>query len=111
MPSVIRGSDNLDSAAAAGLKAWANFNGTTATIRAAYNVTSVTRNSTGDYTVNFTNAMADSNYAVVYGGADSGSNMGRSQTSQSTTQFRLVCRNTNNAGVVDDTQVHIAVYR
>jgi hypothetical protein len=47
-------------------KAWVNFNGiTTATVRASYNVSSVTRNSTGDYTVNFTNAMPDTNYATI----------------------------------------------
>lgn len=46
-------------------KAWVNFNGSGgATIRASYNVSSVVRNATGDYTVNFTNALADANYAV-----------------------------------------------
>ena len=43
--------------------AWVNFNGATATIRAGYNVSSITRNGTGDYTINFTNALADANYA------------------------------------------------
>jgi hypothetical protein len=47
-------------------KAWVNFNGTgTVAIRADYNVTSITDNGTGNYTVNFTNAMADANYAGV----------------------------------------------
>jgi predicted GNAT superfamily acetyltransferase len=47
-------------------KAWVNFNGTgTVAIRADYNVTSITDNGTGTYTVNFTNAMADANYAGV----------------------------------------------
>jgi len=48
-------------------KAWVNFDGTTAspsTIRASYNVSSVTKNGTGDYTVNFTTALADANYSV-----------------------------------------------
>ena len=46
-------------------KAWVNFNGTgTVAIRAAGNVSSITDNGTGDYTVNFTTAMADANYAV-----------------------------------------------
>ena len=44
-------------------KAWVNFNGvTTVTIRASYNVSSVTRNSLANYTVNFTNAFVDANY-------------------------------------------------
>lgn len=45
-------------------KAWVNFTGSTAAIRASYNVSSITRNGTGDYTVSFTNAMADTNYVV-----------------------------------------------
>jgi hypothetical protein len=48
-------------------RAWVNFDGTTSpgTIRASGNVSSVTRNGTGDYTVNFTTAMPDANYAAV----------------------------------------------
>jgi hypothetical protein len=43
-----------------------NFNGTsTVAIRASGNVSSITDNGTGDYTVNFTTAMADINYSVV----------------------------------------------
>jgi hypothetical protein len=46
-------------------KAWVNFNGvSTASIRASFNVSSVTRNGTGDYTVNFTTAMPDGNYSA-----------------------------------------------
>ena len=44
-------------------KAWVNFNGTgTVAIRANYNVSSITDNGVGDYTVNFTTAMPDTNY-------------------------------------------------
>jgi hypothetical protein len=47
-------------------RAWVNFNGTgTVAIRASYNVSSITDNGTGDYTVNFTNAMPDANYCAV----------------------------------------------
>lgn len=47
-------------------KAWVNFNGTgTVAIRAAGNVSSVTDNGTGDYTVNFTTAMPDASYNMV----------------------------------------------
>lgn len=63
MPSTIRGSDNFDSAGGNAVKAWVNFNGTgTVAIRAAFNVSSITDNGTGDYTVNFTSALADANY-------------------------------------------------
>jgi hypothetical protein len=49
-------------------KAWVNFNGTlsgTIAPRASYNVSSITKNGTGDYTVNFAMAMADANYTVA----------------------------------------------
>jgi hypothetical protein len=47
-------------------RAWVNFNGTgTVAIRASFNVSSITDNGTGDYTVNFTTAMADANYSAV----------------------------------------------
>jgi hypothetical protein len=46
-------------------RAWVNFNGTgTVAIRGSGNVTSITDNGAGDYTVNFTTAITDVNYAV-----------------------------------------------
>ena len=49
-------------------RAWVNFNGTgTVAIRASGNVSSITDNGTGDYTVNFTTAMTDANYASEVG--------------------------------------------
>lgn len=49
-----------------GVSAWVNFSasGGVITVRASHNVTSVTRNATGDYTVAFTNALASANYVV-----------------------------------------------
>lgn len=47
-------------------RAWVNFNGTgTVAIRASGNVSSITDNGVGEYTVNFTTALPDSNYAVT----------------------------------------------
>lgn len=46
-------------------RAWVNFNGTgTVAIRASYNVSSITDNGTGDYTVTFATAMPDANYSI-----------------------------------------------
>ena len=61
-------------AVAYGCRAWVNFNGTgTVAIRASGNVSSITDNGVGLYTVNFTTALPDSNYAVViYNNAESG---------------------------------------
>ena len=51
-------------------RAWVNFDGTgTVAIRASFNVSSITDNGTGNYTVNFTSALPDANYAVVASGA------------------------------------------
>ncbi len=45
-------------------KAWVNFNGTgTVAIRDSFNVSSITDNGTGDYTVNFTTAFPNANYS------------------------------------------------
>jgi hypothetical protein len=49
-------------------RAWVNFNGTgTVAIRASFNVSSITDNGVGVYTVNFTTAMLDANYSTVIG--------------------------------------------
>ena len=47
-------------------KAWINFNGTgTVAIRDSFNVSTLTDNGTGDYTISFTTAMANTNYVVT----------------------------------------------
>jgi len=52
-------------------RAWVNFNGTgTVAIRSSGNVSSITDNGTGNYTVNFTTAMPDANYAAAISGQD-----------------------------------------
>ena len=57
-------------ATAYGCRAWVNFNGTgTVAIRSSGNVTSITNNGTGDYTVNLTTAMPDINYSVSLSGS------------------------------------------
>jgi hypothetical protein len=57
-------------------RAWVNFNGTgVVAIRASGNVSSITDNGVGDYTVNFTTAMPDVDYSAV-GGANNGGTIG-----------------------------------
>ena len=56
-------------------RAWVNFNGTgTVAIRASFNVSSITDNGVGNYTVNLTNAIQDTNAGVLVsaGGIDTG---------------------------------------
>jgi hypothetical protein len=56
-------------------RAWVNFNGTgTVSIRSSFNVSSITDNGTGDYTVNFTTAMPDANYSIQATGQRAASN-------------------------------------
>lgn len=58
------GTSNLSIDGAA--KAWVNFNGTgTVAIRDSFNVSSITDDNTGRYTINFTNAFADTNYCPL----------------------------------------------
>lgn len=78
-------------AAAYGCRAWLNFNGTgTVAIRASGNVTSITDNGVGDYTINFTNAMPDANYAWSAGGnEDSNSTNNSTPTYKTTTTYQL----------------------
>ena len=62
-------------AVAYGCRAWVNFNGTgTVAIRASGNVSSITDNGTGSYTINFTTAMPDANYSVDASSSPTGSN-------------------------------------
>lgn len=71
-------------------RAWVNFNGTgTVAIRASFNVSSITDNGTGDYTVNFTTALPDANYA--YAG------MGRNSANQEITTLHASTAPTTSA--------------
>jgi hypothetical protein len=69
-------------ATAYGCRAWVNFDGTgTVAIRGSGNVSSITDNGTGNYTVNFTNAMPDVNFSIVTSGSrDVGGNPGAIST-------------------------------
>jgi len=65
MPSGWAGGNSTVFSNAGIAKAWVNFNGTgTVAIRASFNVSSITDNGTGNYTVNFATAMQDVNYSI-----------------------------------------------
>jgi hypothetical protein len=95
-------------------KAWVNFNGTgTVAIRGSYNVTSITDNGTGLYTVNFTNAMPDANYAVTGGGGNI-VNTARLFEYQTRTVNSVRVGNAgvfNAYGAVDMEEVSVAIFR
>ena len=95
-------------------RAWVNFNGTsTVAIRAQFNVSSITDNGTGDYTVNFSNAMSDANYSVQVGGNNNdafacGVNDGRGAP---TSSLVYVATNSNGGGRADCTYANVTINR
>jgi len=102
-------------AVAYGCRAWVNFNGTgTPAIREDGNVSSITDNNTGDYTVNLTTAMPDANYAVsLSSGGTSGAWTRRlydDGTARTTSLFRVLVGNSSFDGQ-DQAQVNIAIFR
>ena len=97
-------------------KAWVNFDGTgTPAIRASYNVSSITDNGTGDYTVNFTNALPDANYSVagaLGGSTILGIDIGNLATvAPTTTTFRFLSRGTTSGTPTDATYANISIFR
>jgi hypothetical protein len=101
-------------AIAYGCRAWVNFNGTgTVAIRASGNVSSITDNGTGDYTVNFTTAMADVNYAISVAGQTVGQNtIARSgQATTGTAGAVRVFAQTPVNTAIDTEYMTVAVFR
>lgn len=98
-------------------KAWVNFDGTgTVAIRAAFNVSSITDNGVGDYTVNFTTAMVDANYVAAglsraYATGASGAVVVEEHfdTSPTASAFRLNIKQTTT--LRDTTDCHIVFFR
>ncbi len=94
-------------------RAWVNFNGTsTVSIRASGNVSSITDNGTGAYTVNFTNAMPDANYAgVIMTGVYFGL-ASNDASAPTTSAFAFIVRQSNSpASSTDPSYVHVAIFR
>jgi hypothetical protein len=96
-------------------KAWVNFNGTgTVRIRGAFNVSSITDNGTGIYTINFTTAMPDANYAAT-------SMTDRSNAcavlfhldgeTKTTSALQLRNQRTDNNGQIDSRQSYVSIFR
>jgi hypothetical protein len=104
-------------------RAWVNINGASGaspTIRAAFNVASVTRNSTGSYTITFTTAMSDANYSWTIGGWNNGTGNGAwiaagtgsgSYPTGVTTSALSIIAYSNAGSVQDQDAICIAVFR
>jgi hypothetical protein len=113
--NIVTHTDGAGTVNAAHCRAWVNFNGTgTVAINAQFNVSSITDNGTGDYTVNFSNAMSDANYACIQStgqrqtaALDYGWSGGYNST---TTSTRLITWGVG-ASAVDWQGVQIAIFR
>ena len=109
----------LASAGQASVRAWVNFNGTgTVAIRAAYNVTSITDNGTGNYTVNMTTAMPDVNYAVTTAGGGLSTvrallTLGNAtqNAARTTSSFVVYGYNESDLADADLPQANVAIFR
>ena len=108
----------LGSSEASGLaKAWVNFNGTgTVAIRASFNVSSITDNGTGDYTVNFTTAMADANYSMTSSSCLTTVTMSVAHPRLAASPFttssaRIETRNTSTGAFLDVDIILLAFFR
>ncbi len=98
-------------------RAWVNFNGTGAiVIRASGNVSSITDNGTGDYTVNFTTSMPDANYSYSGNCNNAASGAARYLVSASTANFlaaslRLNCIFAGDGSLSDSGSTTVSVFR
>jgi hypothetical protein len=98
-------------------RAWVDFNGTgTVAIKASGNVSSITDNATGVYTVNFTTAMPDANFCAV--GSSLGSTSGSYATflcsagiAKTTSSVRVENRNFSTGAVIDDNDMNVSIFR
>ena len=97
-------------------RAWVNFNGTgTVAIRESFNVSSITDNGTGLYTVNFSNAMPDTDYSFISTArSETTTDFARivysKSTSTKTTSALQIVVGSYNA-LVDPPEVNVAVFR
>lgn len=92
--------------------AWCTFDGTASTpisIDDGYNVTNVTKNGSGDYTINFTSALSSANYAVSAIGAQ-GTMAGISTTTAPSTSAVRVTFKTDDGGLTDGAHICVTIF-
>jgi len=93
--------------------AWVNFNGTgTVAIRSSYNVSSITDNGTGDYTVNFATALSDANYSFISTASVSGARiiaLNDSSAAPTTTACRFLACTTSGTSA-DTAYISVAIF-
>lgn len=91
-------------------KAWVNFNGNGgASTRKSYNVSSITRQSAGQYTINFTNAMADANYCFTGTAWWAGTTLGLIGPNVLSTG-NVTIQTSNGSAPADMLQISVAIF-
>jgi hypothetical protein len=115
----------LGSAEASGLaKAWVNFNASSGTpsIRSSYNLSSITDEGVGKFTLNFSSSLTDANYSVVTSSGNTGSDsstglIGASMSSTTAYQNKtssavyIGILAANNAAFLDHFDINVAIFR
>lgn len=96
-------------------RAWVNFDGFTGSYRTVGNVSSVTRNSTGDYTIAFSTALPDANYTFA-GGAGNNNVQNLSvcipyNVTAPTASGCNIQTNQQNGGLIDGSLVTVTFFR
>ena len=102
-----------------GVRAWIKFDGEgTVAINGSANISALTDNGTGDYTVTFSTAMPDTNYAAVGMASSNGGNgaiaintSSHTPVLYSTTQCRFCNSNSNNGSLLDGGAIGVAFIR
>lgn len=93
-------------------RAWVNFNGTgTVAIRGSFNVTNITDDGVGKYTVNFTTAMTDANYAVITGFTTPAWTSVTHALTYLTSSVKVECANGTTPTYADPTVFTVAIFR
>lgn len=116
--NITNGTDSItvEGAVKGSAKAWVNFNGTgVVAIRASFNVSSITDNGTGSYTVNFTTAMADTNWSgVITVGGIGGVFITRGVedlTARTASSWTFFTANYSSGTTTDASWINVAIFR
>lgn len=105
---------NVGTAPVYAARAWVNFNGTgTVAIRRSGNVSSITDNGVGNYTVNFTTAMPDADYSatVIYTAGIGATGFASNGQVYSSTSFQFAGARDNAGNLIDTSTNSVAIFR
>ena len=100
--------DKLPDMLSGSAKAWANLNGSSFGLRDDFNISTAVDNGTGNYTLNFSNAFANTNYSAVVTSDDSGSSRAFAQSKTYATSSFVATMKRGDTGATVDKDIVIA---